>query len=369
MANPGNGARRVNDVLIEMSQHLLCPWVNATLTAPVSSGLSQTASITTVPLASLYGGALLVVGTGATAETISITPSFTSNSIVSDFAFNHAIGSPVFGATFPYQHATDPVFTQTEMLGYVARAQNEFLERCPCVMALFQQAAVPGVIQQALPSTAIELNRVAASSILIPATSLTRSGGVVTAVFSEAHLQAKNGTFWIWNAPDLSFNGVFQVVSVVSPTSLTYLQAQPDATTAGGNLLQLVRLYETTQTELTMANRAWRQGMGMPTNWFEDRTGVYGWGLGPTPPFGIPLELLCSIRDTDTLGRMTDGFVAPDQVIPYIKYKALAYAWSKDGVFHDSQRAAYCNDRFERGVMATQRYFESMLGSMGPIKQ
>ena len=366
MAYPGNGARRVNDVLIEMSNHLLVPWIYATLTAPVSSGL-QTVAITTILAANLYTGALLVVGTGATAEVVSIS-NFTTNSITATFTFGHALGDPVSGATFPYQHATDPVFTQTEMLGYVSRAQNEFLERCPCVMALFQQAAVPGVIQQALPPTAIELNRVAASSILIPATSLTRTGGVVTAVFSEAHLQVKGGTFWIWNAPDATFNGVFKAASVVSPTSLTYNQAGANATTAGGNLLQLVRLYETTQTELTMANRSWRQGMGMPTAYFEDRTGVYGWGLGPMPPFGIPLELLCSIRDTDTLG-MADGFLVPDPVVTYVKYKALAYAWSKDGVFHDGQRAAYCGDRFERGVMAVQRYFESMLGSMGPIKQ
>jgi len=356
MAIPGNGSRTANSVLIEISCHLVCPFVTRNLGILVAPGVHTISG----PTDAMYNGALLVCDTGSSAEVIAIS-NVTANSFTATFTKSHFSNAPLLTATFPLQAETDPVFTQSEMLGYLSRAQNEFLERVPCIMAIFEQAAVPGVIPQVLPSLAIELNRVAASNKALPIVSLARSGNVVTAVFVDPHGLSAKQTFLVKDAGDPTFDGAFAVTTVVGPKSITYNQVAPNASTTGGTLQYLVRLYEVTQQELTMANRQWRQTPGFPTSFFEDRSGVYGWGLGALPAFGIPLELLCSIRDTDTLG-LLDHFLVPDVAIHGVKYLALAYAFSKDSVFADSQRAAYCQQRFERVVLALERFIDNMMG-------
>ena len=107
-----------------------------------------------------------------------------------------------------------------------------------------------------------------------------------------------------------------------------------------------------------MANRQWRQMWATPRSWFEDRTGNYQWGLGPIPAVGAPVELLASVRDNDTL-TLLDGFLVADMLVPYFKYLAMSYVFSKDGVYRDPQRAKYCQERFNRGVAAVQRWMDA----------
>ena len=77
------------------------------------------------------------------------------------------------------------------------------------------------------------------------------------------------------------------------------------------------------------------------------------------------MQLLYSIRDTDTL-TLADGFVVVDAMIPYVKYKALEYFYSKDGVWASPKMAAYCKSRFDRGIKIVQRFFEGE--QMGLVK-
>jgi len=364
MALPGIGARTANSVLQEISLHLCCPYLSTTLLTAVTVPGSQTVTLGTLRdqnnnEIAVYAGAQLVVG-GPGAEIIIVTAfSPSSNQITATFARTHLQGSPVTAATFSLQQPTDPIYTQPEMLGYLSRAQNEFLEQVPFTFAIFSQSATTGSIIQSLPSTAIELNRVAASTLSLPITSLVRAGNTVTATFSAPHGLSVGSTFWVLDPEDSSFAGVFKVATVASSTVVTYEQDAADASTTGGTAEYYIRLYELTQEELTMANRQWRAQFGAPTAFFEDRTGLYQWGLNAQPPFGLTLELLCSIRDTDNLS-LLDGFLVPDPLVPYVKYLAMNYALSKDGVFADPQRARYCEMRFRRGVAAVQRWLDGM---------
>ena len=357
MANPGFGKRLANDVLLEISYHLVQPVVNTTLASAVTVPGSQPVLLTSADW--IYVGAMLVVDTGANAEVITVT-AIAAPSITAVFVNAHPIGTVVTAATFPLQQPTDAVYDQTEMLGYVARAQNEFLQAVPCVFEIFRQTALIGQVVQVTPSTSIELNRVAASRIANPITSLVRSGGVVTAVFADPHGLKVGSTFWVISPVDITFQGVFQVATVPTSRTLTYLQGAADASTTGGIIAYYLRMYETTQEELNMVNRQWQQTPGQPTSWFEDRTGLYHWGLAPKPEVQVPVELLASIRDSDTLG-LLDGFLCPDMVLMYVKYQAMGYALEKSGVFQDMQRAAYCHERYKRGVLAVQRFTDAML--------
>lgn len=361
MANPGFGKRLANDVLIEISLHLVQPYVNTTLVGIVPSPGNHIVQITSLDW--IYIGAMLVVDTGANAEVITVNDISTSPvlSITAIFAKAHAAGTAVTAATFPLQQDTDPVYTQSEMLGYLARAQNEFLQAVPCVFQISRQIALIGQVVQVTPPTSIELNRVAASRIANPITTLVRSGNLVTATFADPHGQKVNSTFWVINPVDLTFQGVFQVLTVPTTRTLTYSQIAANASTTGGFIAYYVRMYETTQEELNMANRQWQQTPGQPTSWFEDRTGLYHWGLAPKPEVQTPVELLYSIRDTDTLG-LLDGFAIPDGLVYLVKWQTVGYALEKDGCCQDMQRAAYCHERYKRGVLAVERFTDAVMG-------
>ena len=376
MAIPGFGARLVNDLLMEVSRHLVSPILLTNITQPVPAAGIQTITVASLFDAAngqlaVYVGAMLVCDTGTNAEVITLTDfDPVAGTITAVFANLHASGAALTGATFPTQQVTDPIFTQSEMIGYVARAQNEFLEKVPVAMQLSYQQTATNQLYQPLPSNAIELNHVSLSQLSLPIVSLVRSGSVVTATFTDPHGLAINQTFWVVNPSgssnplgDASFYGVFQVASVPTSRTLTYLQYEADASTTGGTAAYFNRLYEVTQTELTMANRQWRNTPGTPTSFFEDRSGNYQWGLGPIPAVGFPIEVLYSIRDSDTL-TLLDGFLVADQILYVPKYLALSYIFSKDGVYHDSQRAKFCMERFKRGVMALNRWCDANVVQM-----
>lgn len=361
MANPGVGYRTANDVLTEVSLHLVEPYCNTTLLGAVGTGL-QTVQVGSV--SELYVGAMVIVGTGASREIIAVTgvSQPPAPTITAVFANTHVLGTPVIGATFPLQAETDPIYTQQEMLGYLARAQNDFLQAIPCVYEISKQIATIGEVTQPLPTNTIELNRVASSQIANPISSLGRSGGVVTATFTDPHGLKVGKTFWVSEPEDLTFEGVFKVMSAPDPNTITYLQDADDAITTGGYIAYYVRMYETTQEMLYLTNRQWQQTPGQPTSWFEDRQGLYKWGLAPKPYVQVPVELQVSIRDVDTLG-LLDGFIVPDMLLYIVKYRVLEYALSKDGVFNDGERSQYCAQRYQRGVMAVARFVDAMLAT------
>ena len=352
-------------MLCEIAAHLCQPFVYTALTAPVTAGSAVSATV--VNTYAMYTGALVIVDLPGTAlqEVVTVTSVTDATHFVATFAHNHASGIAVWGATFPTQQGTDPLFTQAEMLSYLSRAQNEFLTAVPCFYQRFFQNVSLGQIYQATPPTAILIDRIAASNIAIPITSLVRAGGVVTLTTPQPHGLSQYSTFAVVAPTDATFAGVFAVTSAPTPTTLTYPQYVADASTTGGTIQSFLRLYETTQQELAMANRNWQVNyVGPLQGWFEDRAGLYRWGVGGLPSSNFPVELLCAVRDTDTLGMM-DGFLVPDVCLHAVKYLTLAYAWAKDGVASQPQMAEFALKRYAQVVMATQRYIGAMKMGMG----
>ena len=360
MANPGTGYRTAGDLLLEMSFHLAQPGVYTSLTNPITAGAGVTATVGTTFY--MYPGALLVVEVpGAAAqEVVTVLTVPTPTTFTANFAHNHLAAVPVWGATFPTQEATDPIFTQAEMLQYLSRAQNEFLTATMCYYQRFFQNVNLGQIYQATPPTAILIDRVAASAINISITSMARAGGVVTLTAGGPTNLSQYNTFAVVNPTDPTFAGVFAVISAPSPNVITYRQAAADASTTGGTIQSMSRLYELTQEELVQQDRGWQSNyVGPLQSWFEDRAGLYRWGVGGLPSSNFPVELLCAVRDTDTLS-LLDGFLVPDMMCHFIKAKALQFAYSKDGVMQQPQLAEFFGKRFDQGVLATQRYLTAM---------
>jgi hypothetical protein len=120
------------------------------------------------------------------------------------------------------------------------------------------------------------------------------------------------------------------------------------------------RLYEVTQEELVQQNRSWQVNYSSTLqSWFEDRAGLYKWGVGGLPASTFPVELLCAVRDTDTLSFL-DGFLVVDPCVHALKYLTLNFAWSKDSVSQQPQMAEFCLKRYAQVVLATQRYIQAM---------
>jgi len=330
MAIPGWGYRTAADLLMEVSLHLSQPAVYTSLTNAVTAGAGVTATVPSTY--AMYQGALLVVEVpgNASQEVVTVITVLSPTTFTANFANNHAAVAPVWGPTFPTQQPTDPIFTQAEMLTYLSRAQNEFLTAVPCFYERFFQNVTPGSIYQATPPTAILIDRIAASPLDIGITTLVRAGNVVTLTAASPTNLAQYNTLSVVDADDDSFDGVFAVNTAPSANVITYPQIGADASTTGGSIQSMRRLYEVTQEELVQQNRSWQVNYTSTLqNWFEDRAGLYQWGVGGLPASTFPVELLCAIRDTDTLSFL-DGFLIPDVICHGLKYLVLNYCWAKD---------------------------------------
>jgi hypothetical protein len=318
------------------------------------------------PLNALYDGAQIVIDWGTlNQEIVTVTNvNEPSSSFTATFTFTHAIGATVIGATFPTQATSgDYFFSPSEILGYLARAQNEFLAQVPCIFSLNTQIVQFGQVYQQLVCDAIEMNRVASSSMYIPLLSLTRANNTVDAVAQSPINLVQGQKFSIYNTLDPSFVGAFKVGPFMGPPNTwRYTQVGPDSSTNGGAAVLWLRLYETSQKELSIQDPFWRnQNLSKLSSWYEDRTGNYKWGVNGKPASAFPVEVLVSQRDTDTLA-MTDYFLVPDILIHAVKYKALSYTWGKDGEARDPLRQKYCEMRFDRLVLATRRWMDGMMG-------
>lgn len=378
------GQRYVTDLMAEIGIRLLEPFVNTELTASVSPGSSVTIPVLTTD--ALYPGAFVVLGWhGASAEVVTVLTVPSATSFTADITAAHASGEIVFGGTFPTQRPTDPIFTQSEILGYIAQAQNEFLTRVPLLLQNQQQFLALGQTYQTLPATAIELERVAVQSLPTASqftiSTISRTANVVTATTTastSADAWTSGLPIFVQSVLDESFNSSYSstanspfVLDTVSADgrTLTWLQSAADATSTGGTITRPVwtRLYESSQESLSLNQPGWpsqtQQGQP-PRMWAEDRAGVYGWLVMPPPAGSYWLELLTSYRASETLG-LLDNLLVPDIFAPYILYKVLEYCFSKDGVRRSPAIARYCRGRFEFGVLLADRFLRNVIVKTG----
>lgn len=155
--------------------------------------------------------------------------------------------------------------------------------------------------------------KVVSASNLSPVaiTSLSRSGGVVTLTTASAHGYSAGLVVTIKNTSNFLFEGQFEVVSVPSATTLTYLQPGTDATATGGTLelLQQLTLAETDTVPSGYAGApvstfvAWAcivtpvdddSDSATPEAWWGQLNLVpSGWTLGNTYSAGDPRYTVC----------------------------------------------------------------------------
>jgi hypothetical protein len=291
-----SSTRIANDLMVEISGHLVEDIVNTTLTEPAIA--SATATLAVASNLAMYPGAEIIIsnpdGSNPTLLTVlTVTPTGgpSPGTITASLLSSYPTASTLLGATFPTQQPSDPLFTQAEILSYLARAQNEFLSKVPCILQFTSQNIALGEEYQALPATAIELERV-------------------------------------------SINGT--------------------------------RLYEVSQSQLTMENPQWQWTSPSPAPgmWFEDRAGYYGWGVAPIPQAEFTCELLTSQRGPDSL-LLTDFFLVPDPLIHFVKYKALEYIWSKDGEQRSPTMMRIARARFDSGVAISTRFMLGVVDAAG----
>lgn len=380
------GQRQVADLSCEIGLHLLEPFVDQTLASIIGPGAGLAITLnpaSPLPATSfLYPGALVVVGWhAADAEVVSVQTVTGDNTFTGTLANVHAANETVFGATFPTQQPTDPIFTQSEIISYIAQAQNEFLTKVPLIFQLFSGASGQQVLigqpYQTLPATTIELERVAVqsnpASTSFAISTIVRAGGTVTAVLSSTSAADK----WtpalpiqVFNVVDNSYNSAANSTFLLATVSadgktLTWLQAGANSSSTGGAVSRpiLTRLYESSQEQIAL-NQPWGLPGAVPTAWWEDRAGTYGWGVSPTPQTNNWMELLASVRAPETLG-LLDGFMVPDCFTYAIKWRALAYCWSKNGVQRSPTLERFAKGKFDFYCLLADRFLRNQINKVG----
>lgn len=165
----GVGFLIANDILSDIAAALYEPVV---LTAVPVGGI--TAGTRTVPVwdPAMYVGAQIIVGVnGNDAEVVTISAVSVGVSFTAPFANTHVAGEAIVGATFPVRQPTDPFFLQSEVLGYLSTALNDFLRDCPLAIAVADVTVLATQQTTALPADCMEPVRVGAYNVPLRETS------------------------------------------------------------------------------------------------------------------------------------------------------------------------------------------------------
>jgi hypothetical protein len=162
MATTGSGYLIANDLLTEISFVLVEQLVQTTLgTAVAGAGIF---TITPPNMSYIYNGAQLIVGAGDTQETITVS-GVTPTTFAATFQFAHAGTEALYGATFPTCQTDNEFFDQTEVLNYLAEAENSYLMRVPAIMKVATVAFPSQKKVQPMPDDSIEIERVALEGV------------------------------------------------------------------------------------------------------------------------------------------------------------------------------------------------------------
>jgi len=143
-------------ILQQVSNSLIEYYVNTTLGTTITSGIQ-----TVVPpsMRGIYQGAMVIVGTGADIEVVTVT-SVTASTFTATFANAHPNTDPVTGATFSSGQPNTPLWSQQEMLDYLVSAQNEFLCEVRPIYAIGTQVLSVGNAVYPNPADAIRVERI-----------------------------------------------------------------------------------------------------------------------------------------------------------------------------------------------------------------
>ena len=155
----------INDILNWIENRVLCEHVvNTTLGTGFTAGFQ---TITPPSMESIYNGAMLIAG-GANPEIINVQ-NVTATTFGALFANDHLGTDPLFGATFPRGQAAEPLFTQAEVLGYVADALEDLLLKTWALYNIIQTVLAANISTYNAPSDAIRIERMSRQDSIDPA--------------------------------------------------------------------------------------------------------------------------------------------------------------------------------------------------------
>lgn len=145
--------------LLDVSYSLVEDVVNTQVNPNGADLIPGTQAVAPGSMLAIYPGAQLVVG-GTTPEVITVI-SIGPTTFTATFANAHTKTDPLYGATFPSgQNETIPLWTQAEMLSYLAGAQNSFLLNVRPIYTTAQQAMTVGKFIYPAPADAIRMERI-----------------------------------------------------------------------------------------------------------------------------------------------------------------------------------------------------------------
>lgn len=228
------GLIRPIEVLIDVSYALVEPVVATQVNptgAPISPG---TVTVTPGSMVGIYLGAQLIVGYQTAGEEIVIVTAVTATTFTAGFVNNHLATDPLFSAVFSSGQPDHPLFTQSEMLGYFADVQNDFLMK---VRPVYRTGTVPLLSQQRIyanPSDAIQIERIAVAGVELFNVAQTDLDGLDPG-WQQSSVPP-NPQYWYQDGINLSF-GVAPVIQRNDTSELFYSQK---AGTVAGLLDQLL---------------------------------------------------------------------------------------------------------------------------------
>ena len=167
----------------------------------------------------IYGGVTLLVGSGSTQEVITVQPS--GGGFKANFSFAHAPTEALIGATFPSGQTDHPLFTQPEMLGYLADVQHDFLLKLRPVYKVTNLAVNAQQAIYANPSDAIRIERIAIQGMDLVPVSQTDLDWTDPAWMTPA---ASTPTSWFQDSINYQSYGLAPTPQVNNTAELMYAQ-------------------------------------------------------------------------------------------------------------------------------------------------
>jgi hypothetical protein len=154
------GVILVNDIMQDVGYALLEPCVNTQLNPGGGGVAAGVQTVTPGSMVGIYPGALLVVGANGSVvqEAVTVT-SVTAATFTATFANAHANTEVVTGCTFPSGQPESYLFTQAEVLGYMADSQNDLLLKVRPIYAMNPLAITVGRKVYPAPADSIRIER------------------------------------------------------------------------------------------------------------------------------------------------------------------------------------------------------------------
>lgn len=155
-----------NDLAMDIGFALLEPCVNTTLGSIVAPGIR---TITPPSMAGIYIGAQIVVGAnGAPTQEVVVVVSVTATTFTATFVNAHPAADTLTGCTFPSGVPESTLFTQAEILSYMADSQNDFLLQVRPIYAVVPLAITAGKGIYPAPPDAIRVERASIVNVAAP---------------------------------------------------------------------------------------------------------------------------------------------------------------------------------------------------------